>query len=56
MDLVVLAVPAPEVLHLAALPAEATEALRQIRYDGRVAVALALEHRAIAAAAWSTGG
>ena len=44
-DLVILAVPAPEVLRLAPeLPAALRAALRQIRYDGRVAVALTLEH------------
>ena len=44
-DLVILAVPAPEVLRLAPdLPEPVRAALRQIRYDGRVAVALTLEH------------
>eukprot|EP00435_Cladocopium_sp_Y103_P019742 s2707_g4.t2 len=43
-DLVILAVPAPEALRLADLPATLRAALQQIRYDGRVAVALTLEH------------
>lgn len=56
-DLVILAVPAPEVLRLAPeLPAALRAALRQIRYDGRVAVALTLEHATYPAVHRRTNG
>ena len=53
----ILAVPAPEVLRLAPeLPAALRAALRQIRYDGRGAVALTLEHATYPAVHRRTNG